>query len=313
LLTGCGASQSIAVAGAAPRSYAFTGQPERAESSMLTAARTAGSPEYKAVGPLVFVSNTSYTGVTVYRAKSKDPAPIANILNDVDSPPGDCLDKNGTLYVTNQPINGNGWVSEYPLGKTTASNVITNGTFTPAACAIDSNGNLWVTNIGGPNVTEYLHGSENPHRVITRGLAYPVGVAIDSSGNLYVSDRANSDVAVYAPGSKRPSRTITDGVTSPVDIAIDANGVLYVENITQKNVEEYLPGEDQPFQTITHGVPTPSALSVNEKGWLYVANGAGAYDNVVEFAPGSLKPSKRKVDKDVHGPDGVAYYPPVLP
>jgi hypothetical protein len=32
-------------------------------------------------------------------------------------------------------------------------------TNTPAFCANDSNGNLWVTNIGGPNVTEYKKGS----------------------------------------------------------------------------------------------------------------------------------------------------------
>ncbi|HEY2473276.1 MAG TPA: hypothetical protein VGI19_00605 [Candidatus Cybelea sp.] len=306
LLAACGGSQHIAM----PQGSAFPSQAERAE-SLLTVAGAGKSPEYNVSGPLVFVSNTSYTGVTVYHAKPKDPGPIANILDNVDGPAGDCLDSKGTLYVTNEPINGNGWISEYPLGKTTASNVITNGILTPAACAIDSNGNLWVTNIGGPNVTEYLFGSDNPHKVISQGLSYPVGVAIDSSGNLYVSDRANSDVVIYVPGSKKPSRTITDGVTSPVGIAIASNGNLYVTNVTENNVEEYLPGGDHPFKTITQGVSVPADVKVNKKGWLYVANLEKS--TIVEFAPGSLKPSKRQITKDVHHANGVAYYPPVLP
>ncbi|MGA8097887.1 MAG: hypothetical protein WB810_04405 [Candidatus Cybelea sp.] len=312
LIAGCGGSQPpTGSPGAMSQSSAFSSQAGRAELPTLTVAGAGRSPEYNVSGPLVFVSNTSYTGVTVYHAKPKDPGPIANILDNVNGPAGDCLDSKGTLYVTNEPINGNGWVSEYPLGKTTASKVITNGILTPAACAVDSNGNLWVTNIGGPNVTEYLFGSENPQKVITQGLSYPVGVAIDSSGNLYVSDRANSDVVIYAPGSKRPSRTITDGVTSPVEIAIDSNGILYVTNVTQNNVEEYRPGEDYPFQTITSGVRVPAAVTVNTKGRVYVANLEES--TIVAFPPGSLMPSKRQITKDVHGPDGVAYSPPVLP
>ncbi len=97
---------------------------------------------------------------------------------------------------------------------------------TPAYCAIDSNGNLWVTNIGGANVTEYLYGSKKPHTVITDGVPHPVGVAIDGSDNLYVANRLqSSNVVVYPPGRQSPSRTITDGITSPVEITVDASRV----------------------------------------------------------------------------------------
>jgi len=49
----------------------------------------------------------------------------------------------------------------------------------PGYCAIDAKGNLWVANVGGPNVTEYLRGSKKPHAVITKGLVSPLGIAID--------------------------------------------------------------------------------------------------------------------------------------
>jgi sugar lactone lactonase YvrE len=144
-------------------------------------------------------------------------------------------------------------------------------------------------------------------------MFYPVGIAIDHSGNLYVANRLRSggNVVVYAPGSKTPSRTITDGVTSPVGITIDASGTLYVTNITEQNVEEYLPGEDHPFETITQGMTTPVAVTVNKKGWLLVAN--LSQDTVVEFPPGSITLSKRRVSKGLHGPEGLALFPPVLP
>lgn len=313
LLAGCSGSQlPVGKPGAMPQSQVITTHADRSGSGMLQRPSTGGFSEYKVSGPLLYVTNYTSNNVTVYPANAKDPAPIATISDGLNSPNGDCLDRQGTLYVTNDPASGPGWVSEYPLGKTTRSKVITNGMSTPAFCANDSKGNLWVTNIGGPNATEYLYGSKKPRVVITKGMVYPVGIAIDHSGNLYVANRARSSyLVVYAPGSKTPSRKITDGITSPVGIAIDANGTLYVTNITEKNVEEYLQGEDHPFKTITQGLSTPAAATVNGKGWLYVAN--FEQNTVVEFPPGSITPSKRQVSKGLHAPAGLAHFPPVLP
>lgn len=268
--------------------------------------------DYNTKGQLLYVTDFIAWTVTVYRAGSNDPAPIATISRNLNDPAGACIDAQGTLYITNQPNSGPGWVSEYPLGQTTSSEIITKGVDTAAYCAIDSSGNLWVTNIGGPNVTEYLHGSKTPQSVITKGISHPVGIAIDRSGNLYVANRlTSSNLVVYAPGSKTPSRTITDGITSPVAIAIDANGVLYVANVSEANVEEYQPGGYHPYKTVTQGLITPAPLTVNKKGWLYVAN--DEQNNIVEFRPGMITPSKRQVSKGVHTPIGLAIYPAELP
>jgi DNA-binding beta-propeller fold protein YncE len=280
---------------------------------MLPKERVA-SPDYEVSGPLLYVTNYTSNSVTVYPAKRKSPAPIATILDGAKAPTGDCLDSQGTLYVTNQPISNNGWVAEYPLGKTEPSMMITKGIYDAAFCAIDGTGNLWVTNIGGPNVTEYLRGSNTPHTVITKGLVFPVGIAIDHSGNLYVANNlySNSNVVVYAPGSKTPTRTITDSVTWPVGIGIDSGNTLYVPNATANNVEEYLSGQSHPYRAITRGLDFPVAAVTNAMGRLYVAN-FGNSNDVVEFAPGSLTPSHRKIRQDVYAPQGVAYYPPLLP
>jgi hypothetical protein len=313
MLSGCGGSQPpIRAPGAMPQTSAIAAQAERGGSRMLPEA----AQEYKVAGPLVYVTNiTGPDDVTVYPARAKHPAPIAVISNNVSSPAGDCIDSHGTLYVANEPPSGPGWVSEYSLGKTNAMKIITNGISTPAFCAIDASGNLWVTNIGGPTVTEYLFGSNKLHTIITKGMTYPIGIAIDSSGNLYVANRPASgspNVVVYAPGSKIPTRTITDGVTWPVGIGIDSSNTLYVTNATQNNIEEYLPGQSQPYQSITQGLDDPAAVVLNAKGWLYVAN-FGNSNDVVEFPPSSGTPSKRHISKGVYAPDGVAYYPPLIP
>jgi len=305
LLAGCGGSQPpIGAPGAMPQG--------------LMRSEAGRHLDYKATAPLVFVVNLGNQNVTVYRATAKNPSPLATISEGLSLPGGACIDGQGTLYVANDPGSG-GWVSEYPLGKTTPSRIITDGIDIPGYCAIDGEGNLWVSNIYGANATEYLKGSKKPHTVITKGLVYPVGIAIDRSGNLYVGNgvgASEQNVEVYTPGSKSPSRTITNGVTSPAGLAVDSDGTLYVANVNQNTVAEYRSGQDYPFQTITESMFYPAGVTFDKKGTLYVANAywsrsAGSAAN--EFALGSLKPLKRQISKSLFEPFGVAYYPALLP
>jgi sugar lactone lactonase YvrE len=313
ILAGCGGSQPPSGApGAMPQTSATATHTPR-WSALKPRARGLG---YKATAPLLYVANytVAYDDVRVYRADAKNPGPLATISYGIDTPTGACIDGRGTLYVTNEPTSGSGWISEYPLGKTAPSKTVTDGVSAPAFCAIDAKGNLWVTNLGGPNVTEYLYGSKKPHIVITDSLHFPVGIAIDHSGNLYVANgvgASQQNVEVYSSGSKSPSRTITNGIASPVGITVDSNGTLYVTNVDQNNIAEYRPGQDYPFQTITSGLTDPSGVTVNKKGLLYVTNYGSS--TVAEFPPASLTPSKRQISKGLYNPEGIAYYPALLP
>lgn len=316
-LAGCGAPQAPIVP---PGSTPLQAQMRAASASATIPAlrRPLQRPGYKITAPLLYVTNSTatYNDVRVYRANANDPNPLATISDGIENPPGACVDSQGTLYVTNEPSNGPGWVSEYPLGETTPSEIIKDGINTPAFCAIDAKGNLWVTNIGLDDVAEYPKGAKKPHTVLTEGLTFPDGIAIDRSGNLYVGNLeppSGSNVQVFAPGSKSPSRTITNGVTWPVGIAIDSNGTLYVTNTnhTENNITEYRSGQGEPFQTITSAVDGPVGVTVNKKGLLYVTNLGN--NTVLEFPLGSLTPSKRQISKGLWDPEGIAHYPPLLP
>jgi len=306
MLAGCGGSQATITA-LGPTSQSFLIAKDRSRQRL-------------------FVTEYTSNVVLVYDATAKDPSPEKRITIGVSEPSGDCIDGNGTLYVVNYEgdfPHFNGWVSEYPHGTRRPSRIIKKGMGSPLYCAIDSAGNLWVTDAyvyrlkrrSGPSLVEYMEGSREPDTIITKGLINPLGIAIDGSGNIYVANgeegSSGGNVVVYAPGTKIPARTITEGVTSPIGIAIDANGTLYVPNISQNDVAEFKSGASEPYQTITQGLDQPVGVTVNEEGWLYVVN---AGDNsVAEFPPGSIKPSRRQISKDLYEPQGAAYSPPLLP
>ncbi|MFZ0575154.1 MAG: hypothetical protein WA304_01335 [Candidatus Cybelea sp.] len=311
LLAGCSGSQPPIGAPGAPAQAQMRSVATALALPRLTLAPR--SPGYEVTAPLLYAVNNENWSVAVYRARAKDPAQLAAITDGLELSSGDCIDGQGTLYVTNEPPSG-GWISEYPLGETTPSRMITDGINEPGYCAIDAKGDLWVANIDAPNVAEYLKGSKKPHTVITNGLVYPVGVAIDRSGNLYVGNgngAGEKNVEVYAPGRKSPSRTITNGVTSPLGLVVDSNGILYVANLNQNTVAEYRSGQSDPFQTITDAMDHPAGVAVDKKGVLYVSNIGN--NTVVEFAPGSITPLKRQISQGLSEPTGVAYYPALLP
>lgn len=278
-------------------------------------------PEYRASDPLLYVANVdlTLTPLGIYRANVDNPKPVATIRKGIDNSLGVCIDSDGTLYVTNAPGSGSGWVSEYILGKTKPLRMITKGIGGPRYCAIDAAGNLWVTNSAIDDVVEYKKGATGPHATITNGLTWPDGIAVDHAGNLYVGNlepQSAPNIQVYSPGSTSPSRTITSGVAVPNGIAVDAQNTLYVTNDTSPgSIEEYRFGENKPYRTITEQLSYPADVVVGKNGWLYVAN-EGQYSDemeILEFPPHSLKPSSKQITKGLFHPVGVAYYPPLLP
>lgn len=323
LLAGCGGSQPPIVApdampqAAGPLSRSF--QPSLSNRIAMHVAapipsravrdQVVGPDAYKVSRPLLYVVDWIKSKVQIYDAIAQNPSPIATIHRGVNEPFGACIDASGTLYVANSL----GWVSEYHLGHAREFMRITKGVGEPDACAIDAKGNMWLANLNG-HIEKYKKGSTSPSEVISHDVTDPVGIALDHSGNIYVSNgvtKHRANVEIYAPGSDRPTRTITDGITSPAGITVDAQGTLYVTNVDQNNVEEYLSGQSHPYQAITQGLNYPDVVTVNKKGRLYVGNfGNGV---ILEFAPGSLTPLKDEIHRRLRTPQGLAYYPPLLP
>lgn len=320
LLAACGGARPpVSAPGAIPQTLS-SGTHAVYSLGALLANSHSGSELRKSHGPFLYVVNfdPAYNDVTIYEAKAKHPKPIGAISEGLFEPEGDCIDSQGTLYVTNIPGSSDGWISVYAAGQTKPSRVIKDGINIPIFCAIDAHGNLWVTNLGGRNVAEFKPDSSEPSTVITNGVPNPAGIAIDHSGKIYVSNDSGgsnpvSNVVVFAPGEKAPRRTITDGVLSPAGIAVDSTGTLYVTNVLQNNVEKYHTGKNHPYQTLTDAMSLPVAVTIGKNGWLYVTESGSPAPTIVEFPRNSSVPSTKKVTKGLEGPDGSAYFPPLLP
>jgi streptogramin lyase len=311
--TGCGATATTA-----------NGRGPLPEIRARASQQNSGST-YKVIKGLLFVALSDperpYDDVQVYDVGKANPKPLADITDGVSQPQSVCIDGNQTLYVTNGN-GGGGWISEYSLGSTSPKTTISQGVDGPTFCAIDSHGNLWVTNRGSVNVTEYLQGSSVPNKVITNGLTYPLGIAIDHAGTMYVANHdgsSDANVQVYRRGQTSPSRTITTGVKWPDGIGVDAAGTLYVTNIIPGNLKEYHPGSSKPYHAITQEMNGPIAITFSPNGWMYVSNlgaqggGSGPASTILEFPPGSQTPAKKRITQGLYLPGGTAFYPPALP
>ena len=154
--------------------------------------------------------------------------------------------------------------------------VSANSLNSPQVIALDSSGNLYVTDTANSRVLFYPSGSTTATRVYGQGGSFttntgnkggisansldePIGVALDSSGNLYVADQYNNRVLFYPSGSTTATRVYGQGgsfstggankggisansLAFPTGLAVDSSGNLYVADGNNSRVLFYLSG-----------------------------------------------------------------------
>jgi sugar lactone lactonase YvrE len=181
-------------------------------------------------------NNSNVVSVTVYAAGAaanvSPTAVISGAATGFSSPNGIALDTHGTIYVVNESGNANlsssGSVTAYAANATgNASPTVTisgaaTGLAEPQSLALDTAGNIYVSNKSGNSVTVYSPGATGnapPTKTISgaaTGLISPNGIALDAQGNLYVANEGNGSVTVYsasATGNAAPTATISGAAT----------------------------------------------------------------------------------------------------
>jgi sugar lactone lactonase YvrE len=245
-------------------------------------------------------------------------------VSPLSEPDDVAVDGHGNLYVADPGKNA---VIEFPLNTATGAYAATgtviagaggtgsgaNQLSDPDAVALDSHGNLFVSDSGNNRVVEYtLSASTGAYSAGGTTVAGAGGkgsgskqfngpgpMALDAQGDLFVADQGNSRVVEYpfnaTTGSYASSgATLASGIESP-SIALGSTGNLYVGNPSNNDILEY------PLNTATGTYSTtgsvvartgasgstaiaagPGSLAVDSQGDIFTGGGYFVY-NVTEF------------------------------
>ena len=238
--------------------------------------------------PLLFVSNQSNSAVGIYsiRKIKSNPAAKASLPASSGCPYQLTIDKHGTVYVPNN-CGGNS-VDEFPKGSTTSNLTITNGISNPLGTAIDSSGNLYVSNFPAA-ITVYAPGATTPSETITGGgLDDPFGLAIDKNNNLFIADFGADQVFEVASGSTTPTPLNLQDMTEPLQIAFDRAGNMWVTDGQGDRVQVYAPGSTTPNRTLSGVFSFPYGVSVSAAGVGFISDVDA--NKVFAFKPGASSP-----------------------
>ncbi len=274
------------------------------------------------VAPLDTISTTATTGLSYAQ--------------------GIAVDSGGQIYVADDGPGGVGFgsVFVYAAGSNagTAPIATISGTDTglvePKGIALDTNGNIYVTDFVEAAVFVYpplaISGTgqlnEVPIAVIdgsSANLHMPEGIAVDSGGEIYVVDYGTRSVVVFSAGSNgsvAPIATISGTNTSlrtPVGLALDSSGNIYVADGGRPLVYPPILGSvfvypslaisgtgllnEAPIATISGsatGLHTPEGIAVDSSGSIYAADNTTA--SVFVYPAGSPATSPPPPPSAVH-------------
>jgi hypothetical protein len=160
---------------------------------------------------LLYVSDTGTSKVYVYSYPSDK---LAGTLTDFRDPGGECVDKNGNVFITNT---GDDDILEYAHGGTKPIATLSDPGYFPFGCSIDpTSGNLAVSNnfassgSGQGNVVVYTHAKGHPKGDYTDpNINQMLLCGYDDKGNLFVDGLTKGSGFAFAE-LRRGSTTLTD-------------------------------------------------------------------------------------------------------
>ncbi|SRX93657.1 Transmembrane serine/threonine-protein kinase D PknD (protein kinase D) (STPK D) [Mycobacterium tuberculosis H37Rv] [Mycobacterium shimoidei] len=157
----------------------------------------------------------------------------------------------------------------------------------PGGVALDSAGNVYVTNQGMyGRVVKLAPGSTTPSVLPFTGLYEPQGLAVDAAGAVYVTD-FNNRVVKLAAGSNNQTELPITGLNYPEGLAVDSAGNVYVADRGNNRVvklDESNNQTDLPFTDLKH----PDAVALDNAGNIYVTDSDN--NRVLKLEAGSNTP-----------------------
>jgi sugar lactone lactonase YvrE len=165
------------------------------------------------------------------------------------------------------------------------------GLASPQGIAVDTAGNMWVTNFSTSTITEYpanANGNVAPINTVAGNatfLSFPVGITFDKNGNMYVVNSATDssgffEILEFGPnpvGNQAPISRIGGSNTllnSPQYDVVDAAGNVYVTNIAANLINIYAPGATgnvAPLVSFGGNCLAPDGITLDISNNIYVS------------------------------------------
>ncbi|WP_406272710.1 serine/threonine-protein kinase PknD [Nocardia sp. NBC_00881] len=177
------------------------------------------------------------------------------------------------------------------------------GVSLPTDVAVDTAGNVYVTDMGNDRVVRLAAGASTSTSLPFTGLNNPQGVAVDTAGNVYVTDTSNDRVVRLAAGASTPTPLPFTGLKNPHGVAVDTAGDVYVADWGNDRVVRLAAGASAPTTLPFTGLQDPQGLAVDTAGNVYVTE-LGT-ERVVRLAAGASAPTTLPF-AGLKDPQGVA-------
>ena len=239
---------------------------------------------------------------------------------------------NGSIYLTDssgggdqvlvfpQSANGGPAPAQQIFGSAT-------GLAIPLGIAVDTAGNIWVTNSAVSSITEYPAGSTGNQAPIntvqgsSTFLNSPVGIAFDSNNDVWVVNSASNSVVEYGPnpsGNVAPIKIISGSSTllnNPQYITTDGNGYVYVTSLTNNSINIYAPGATgnvAPYVNFGGNCFTPDGIALDSSAHIYVSCDADYTVREYTALNGTSRPTQMRAlgngsnAPGLYNPSGIA-------
>jgi sugar lactone lactonase YvrE len=168
----------------------------------------------------------------------------------------------------------------------------------PSGVAVDSAGNVYVTDIGNKTVRKVTstglvstlaglagNGGSTDGTGSAARFADPWGVAVDSAGNVYVADSGNHTIRKMTPGGVVSTLAGQARFSGPHSVAVDTTGNVYVADTYNNTIQKVAPdGEVSTLAGLVGDIGNadgtasdarfnyPTGVAVDSTGNVYVAD-----------------------------------------
>ena len=251
-------------------------------------------------------------------------SPITYIASELSAPGMMALDSSGDLFIADYSSNTvavlaktSGTIFGVPVTANKLTTIVSSGLSGPEGIALDTAGDLFITNntAGTVSVMPAASGTifgvsvtaNTLTTLISSGLSAPIGLVLDSAGDLFIANNTASTVSVMPAASgtifgvsvtANTLTTIVSGLSAPSGLVFDSAGDLFISNVGGNSVSVMPIASGTIFgvsvtantlaSVVSSGLSGPEGLAFNISGDLFIANNSTNKVSAIAPSGGSI-------------------------